>query len=336
MACEPGLRLRTAPRLVGHAAQDDARLPDPAALDVERRGDRDHRKGVGSAVANLEVEGVPRERRPGQLDRRDELSVLQVVVPLRRIARQAVKLSDRNGALPPARAPDSHHGVERVERVRHVARVHGDALLAPPEDRVHSVEPFPRAAAGSGLPFVARHRRVVEVRTSRALHQVAAVGRHVAELRGGARDDGLTEQRVLLADQRMVGRVGVLRERADGDAAVHLPDRGEIETRQVDQLGRVFDVLLHQVEEVRPSGQESRVRVRRGRFHGGGRIRCARVSKRPHRNPPGLEPAPPARRTARYAPRVFRSGPPVWPRRSPGRRRSGRCCRSCARGSRLP
>nr|GFD56963.1 hypothetical protein [Tanacetum cinerariifolium] len=39
----------------------------------------------------------------------------------------------------------------------HVRRVHGDALIAGPENGVHPVDAFQRAAAGAGLALVAGH-----------------------------------------------------------------------------------------------------------------------------------------------------------------------------------
>ena len=60
-----------------------------------------------------------------------------------------------------------------------------------------AVEPFEGAAARAGLALVARHRRVVEVLAARALQKVPAVRRHVAQLPGGARDDGLRQQRIV-------------------------------------------------------------------------------------------------------------------------------------------
>jgi hypothetical protein len=254
----------------------DAGLPESAASasglrqglwatppSTTRGGHRDEREGVRGAVADLQVIGVLREGGLRQLYGHDEFAVLEVGVLLRRVARQAVELADGDRALTPARAPDPHDGIERVERVRHVARIGGDTLLAPAEDGVHPVEPSERPAARPRLPLVARHRRVVEILAARALQEVPAVGRHVAELRGGARDNGLGEERAVVAYEQVVGGVRVRRQGADGDAAARRSDLGELQAGQVDQLVGTLDVLFHQIEDVGPAGQELRLRVRR-------------------------------------------------------------------------
>jgi hypothetical protein len=83
LAGERRLRLAAAPRLVRDAAEHHARLPDGAAgVQLQRRGHRDEREGVRGAVADLEVVRVPREARPRQLDRDDQLAVLERRVAL--------------------------------------------------------------------------------------------------------------------------------------------------------------------------------------------------------------------------------------------------------------
>jgi hypothetical protein len=173
-----------------------------------------------------------------------------------------MEFADRQPPLTPVRTSHADHRVERVERVRHVARVGGNARITPAEDRVDAVEALERAAAASGLPFVARHGRVVEVLAPRALQQVAAIGRHVAQLARGAGEDGLCQQRILLPDERVIGGVTVRREGPDGHAAARAHDLGQPQPGQIHELGGALDVLLHQVEEVRAAGQELRLRVR--------------------------------------------------------------------------
>ena len=120
----------------------------------------------------------------------------------------------------PAGPGDMHRGVERGERHAHVGGMRRDAGLAGAEDRVDAVEAVDRRAAAAGLALVAGRRRVVEVGAARALQQVAAGRRHVAQLLRGARQDRARQQRIALLDQRVVGEVGVRHERADAQAAV--------------------------------------------------------------------------------------------------------------------
>ena len=248
-----------------------------------------------------------------------------------------MELADGDRALAAICAPDPHDGVERVKRVRHVARIGGDALVAPAEDGVNSIEPFERPAARPRFPLVARHRRVVEVLAPRALQEVPAVGGHVAELSGRASDDRLREKRVVLAYERVVGGVRVPRQGADRDAATRHLDVGQLQAGKVHQLVGAFDVLLHQIEEVGAAGQEVRLRVRRDRARGGVRVGRAHVLKRPHRLAPSSpEPTVRPRRSATSAPPACRSGLPGSRRRSAGRPRSGRCCRSFVRVFRRP
>ena len=62
-----------------------------------------------------------------------------------------------------------------------------------------------RGAAAAGLALVAGRRDVLEVDAAGALQRVAAGGGHVAQLAGGAGEQGLGEHRVALADPA-VGR----------------------------------------------------------------------------------------------------------------------------------
>src|SRR5687767_13091754 len=103
-------------------------------------------------------------------------------------------------------------GIKSKQRDAHVGRMDGNALIAPTENCMVPIDAFQRATARSGLSFVTWHRNVVEVWASRTLHQIAAVGCHVANLRRGSRQDRLSQHRIGLADQRMVRGIGVLRE----------------------------------------------------------------------------------------------------------------------------
>ena len=108
---------------------------DPAAVELERGGDRDEGERVGGAVADLQVGVVLGEAFGGQLDRRDELVRCEVGVEVRRVAGQAMELGERDGALAAGPATRTM-ALERGERDAHVGGVGGDAGFAGAEDRV--------------------------------------------------------------------------------------------------------------------------------------------------------------------------------------------------------
>ena len=90
----------------------------------------------------------------------------------------------------------------------------------------------------------------------------------------------------MLADERVVGRIGVRRQGADGHAVTGRGDFGQLQAREIDELRRTLDVLLHQIEEVRAAGQKLCLRVRRDSATRIVRAARSDVSKRPHRAPP--------------------------------------------------
>ena len=215
----------------------------------------------------------------------------QVRVEVRRVAGQAVELGEGDGALA-ARPGDADDRLQRGQRHAHVRRVGGDAVLARAQDRVHAVEAVDRGTAGPRLALVAGRGRVVEVGAARPLHQVAARRRHVAELRRGARQDGLRQQRVAPLDLRVVGDVRVRHERAE--SAARRPSAGRISARgrrlmSISRLGPL-DVLLHQVEQVRAAGDELGRAVRGDLAHGGRHVAGPGVGEGVHR-PALLSPA---------------------------------------------
>ena len=133
----------------------------------------------------------------------------------------------------------------------------GNALIAPAQNRVNAVEAVDGGTPGAWLAFVAGRRRVVEVVAPRALHQVAADRRHVAKLRRRPGEDRLRQQRIPAHHAGVVGDVAVGDERAQPQsAAVERSNLGQRQVRDVDQSPRPLDVLLHQVDEVRPAGNE--------------------------------------------------------------------------------
>jgi hypothetical protein len=112
----------------------------------------------------------------------DQLVRSQGRVELGVLTGQPVELG--HGDDPAARsAAHVHGGVERRQRDAHVGRVGRDAVLAGAEDCVLAGQPADGRATRPRRPLVARHGDVVEVHAPGALQQVAAVARHVADLR---------------------------------------------------------------------------------------------------------------------------------------------------------
>jgi hypothetical protein len=101
---------------------------------------------------------------------------------MRRVAREAVELADRDPAGGLVDAEQLDLGLQGRHRDGHVRGMGGDAVLARAEDRVRPVDTADRRAAGTGVPLVAGSGRIVEVRAAGALQQVAADGRLVAQL----------------------------------------------------------------------------------------------------------------------------------------------------------
>ena len=106
-------------------------------------------------------------------------------------------------------------GVQSVESDGHIRRIGGDAgvrrhraLIGLAENGHDAIEADYRATAGAGFALVAgREGDIGEVVAAGALHQVAARGGHIAQLRAGAGKQSEGKQRVVLNDALMVGKV---------------------------------------------------------------------------------------------------------------------------------
>ena len=61
--------------------------------------DRTERERIGQAIADFEIGVVRGEALWRQLDRGDDLVLFQIAVKLRRVARQAMEVGERNAAL---------------------------------------------------------------------------------------------------------------------------------------------------------------------------------------------------------------------------------------------
>ena len=152
-----------------------------------------------------------------------------------------------------------------------------------PRIALHAVEAVDGRAAAAGLALVAGRRDVVEIEAARALQEVAAGRRHVAQLLRRAGQDRARQQRIALLDQRVVGEVGVRHQRADAQAAARrLLDAVERQPRDVDQPRRALDIVLHQVDQVGAAGDELRARVGGDLAHRVGDVGGARILEVDH------------------------------------------------------
>lgn len=121
------------------AAQDDARIYNRIAVGFERGGDRHQCECVAGAVAHFNIIRFGGEIVFRQFDCGDKLAVLQIRVNLRRVAGQTVKFDNRNRAFLPVRILNSDNRVQSVKRIRHIARICGDAGFAPAQNGVNPV-----------------------------------------------------------------------------------------------------------------------------------------------------------------------------------------------------
>ncbi len=128
---------------------------------------------------------------------------------------------------------------------------------------MHAVVALEGGATASGIALVARREEeLAEVGTARPLHQVPGDGGHVAQLRRGAEEQRLRDDRRVLLHQRIGGDVAHAGQRSDADPARHRFDRGQRQRVDVDEVRRGLDARLHEVDEVRPAGDELRAITR--------------------------------------------------------------------------
>src|SRR5581483_11857018 len=98
-------------------------------------------------------------------------------------------------------------------------RMRRDAVLRVPEHGEVAVLALACGAAGAGLALVARLRHVLEVRAARALQQVPARRREVAQLPRRAGEHGLRQHRIPRANAQIGGEVAVADAGADVERA---------------------------------------------------------------------------------------------------------------------
>ena len=136
----------------------------------------------------------------------------KIGIKLRRGSRQPMEVRDRDHALAFLSA-HANGCAKRGQRYCHVRGMHSDALLARAKNRMTAMDSLARPAAAAGRSLVALGKcRIHEVWAARALEQVAAIRRQIAELWRSAGEDGLREQRIILSDKRMICGVTIPRQ----------------------------------------------------------------------------------------------------------------------------
>ena len=156
------------------------------------------------------------------------------------------------------RAEDAHASAGGDERGRDAGGRDEVRRTVVAEDGVIAVVTIGDQRLAALLVFGQQAEAVAEIPAARALAEVAAHGRHVADLRaGGVFGDG-GERRVVLADVGVVGEVGDASQRADAQPgarvvadAVQTGDRLD-----VDQALGGDDVVLHEREQVGAAGEQ--------------------------------------------------------------------------------
>jgi hypothetical protein len=222
--------------------------------------------------------------RARQRDRSNQFAVLEDSLVLRCIAPQPVEIRDRDRTRRTVGRNRFNHRVQHPQGDRHVARIGGNAGIGNADHTQLPGKSADRCAAVARLALVARHIGVVEIRTAGALQQIAGCCRLVAQLARSARLDGAGQDRIVAPDLGMGGERGIRNHCSDPETAIFgILDLPEIKVLHIDQMGRCFDFEFHEVEKIRPTGEELRPWFggnRAGRF---GRSAGAFVSEAAHR-----------------------------------------------------
>ncbi|OEJ93759.1 hypothetical protein J116_004035 [Streptomyces thermolilacinus SPC6] len=269
-AQEGGFGAAGAPRAVREPAERQPQVAyGPVGVQVEDGGGGDQGEGVRGAVAGLAVRGGQPGGRGGQRDGGDQLAGLDDGVQFGVVAGQPVEIGGGHRPFT-VRAVEFHVRVEGGEGDGEVGGVGGDAQVRVAEHGVVAVDAVAGAAAAAGGALVARLGEVLEVGAAGALEEVAPGGGGVAELAGGAGEQGAGHGGVAGADEGVRGEVAV----ADGGADAQGPvgqflDRVEGQAGDVDEGLGGLDAELHQVHEVGAAREVAGAGVR---GVGGGRL----------------------------------------------------------------
>ncbi len=165
------------------------------------------------------------------------------------------------------RSFDLNDSVECHQRYAEIGRVRGDAMLAPAEHGMKTILAVTRIAARTRRTPIAGAREIVEIGATRALHQIAANGRRIAELCRGARKKRFGDRGEGSRKAFVVGEVRVAHQCADANAAVSKP-LDPIKAAQpcdVDDTRGPCNTHLHQVEQIGAGGEVDRSRLGCGR-----------------------------------------------------------------------
>ena len=202
---------------------------------------------------------------------------------MRRIARQAVELSDRHTAGLAGSIDGLDLGIQHAQRNRHVAGMGGDTGVAGTDHPERAAEPADRRTAGTGPAFIAGLVGVIEIGAAGTLEQVAAGRRLVAQLPRGTRDDGPGKHTVVLANPSVCRQRRIADKCADTQAALPcLLDPVQPKILNIDEVRRRLDLQLHQVEQIGAARDELGALVRGDGRSGRGRGLRALISESLH------------------------------------------------------
>ena len=174
--------------------------------------------------------------------------------------------------------------IEGDERHREIAGIHGDAGLAGAEHGMAAGYAADRRAAASRFALVAgrKIRGVAEIGAARALHQIAADARHVADLRRSRLPQRLRDSGEAALDAVMAGDMAHLCQCAQPGAMFADLDRVQpFEVADIDQRRGLGDAAFGEVDQRRAAGKQHGA-GERGRFTRGVGRGGAKIGKIPH------------------------------------------------------
>ena len=105
---------QASPRLGGNAADRQASLNDPIAIDLYRHGRRGQRELVTRAVPHFEIVGATRDWDCGKHDVGNQLAPIKNGLVMRGVPREQVKVIECNGAGRPICLHGAYLGIEQI------------------------------------------------------------------------------------------------------------------------------------------------------------------------------------------------------------------------------